>query len=298
MRKAKLQTLWMPALHMVVNGEGFIQQDPAWLQRVDEMGEERSMQVEEDEDGIVCFMPEIRLLRRLFQIKRLRFDAGEMSRPGIGRKLREGLLIAIDGFDLVAQRGEEQRMTAVAGSHIEDLPFRKAMKLLAEKGSRRRICAENLLCESCALNADTDGAGYEGNRGMQLPQPQRDTIDRELIEQSYQESFRQRFQQLKLPSGSDVDDTLSHFRVVDCVNKIIGQSCRLQSTVQFQIDGERLRASTFIGRHAAAGAELQLLDDDMSTHVHIVEDGISSCQARKGNGSEANGCAICDGQRK
>jgi hypothetical protein len=109
---------------------------------------------------------------------------------------------------------------------------------------------------------------------MQLPQPQLDTIDREFIEQSYQESFRQRFQQLRLPSGSDVDDTLSHFRVVDRVNKIIGQSCRLQSTVQFQIDGQGLRASAFIGRHAAAGAELQLLDDDMSTHVHIVEDGI------------------------
>lgn len=103
MRKAKLPTLWMPALHMVINGEGLIQQDPAGLQRVDEMGEERSIQVEEDEDGIVCFMPEIRLLRRLFQIKRSRFDAGEVSRPGIGSKLREGLLIAIDGFDLVAQ---------------------------------------------------------------------------------------------------------------------------------------------------------------------------------------------------
>jgi hypothetical protein len=274
MRKAKLTTLRMSALHMVINGEGLIQQDPAGLQRVDEMREERSMQVEEDEDGIVCSMPEIRLLRRLFQIKHSRFDAGEVSRPGMGRKLREGLLIAINGFDLVAQRGEEQRMTAAAGSHIEDVPFGKAMKLSEEKRSRWRICAEDLLCEPCALNANTDGAGYEGNRGMQLPQPQLDTIDREFIEQSYQESFRQRFQQLRLPSGSDVDDTLSHFRVVDRVNKIIGQSCRLQSTVQFQIDGQGLRASAFIGRHAAAGAELQLLDDDMSTHVHIVEDGI------------------------
>ena len=87
---------------------------------------------------------------------------------------------------------------------------------------------------------------------MQLPQPQLDTIDREFIEQSYQESFRQRFQQLRFPSGSDVEDTLSHFRVVDRVNKIIGQSCRFQSTVQFQIDGEGLRASAFIVRHATA----------------------------------------------
>ena len=39
----------------------------------------------------------------------------------------------IDGFDLVAQRGEEQRMTAAAGSHIKDFPFGKAMKLLEEK---------------------------------------------------------------------------------------------------------------------------------------------------------------------
>jgi len=111
---------------------------------------------------------------------------------------------------------------------------------------------------------------------MQLPQPQLDTIDREFIEQSYQESFRQRFQQLRFPSGSDVEDTLSHFRVVDRVNKIIGQSCRFQSTVQFQIDGEGLRASAFIVRHATAGAELQLLDDDMSTHAILSEMGFQA----------------------
>ena len=133
MRKAKLRTLRMPALDVIVHGEGFIQQDTAGLQRVDEMGEERSIQVKEDEDGIVCFMPEIRLLRRLLQIKHSRFDAGEVSCPGIGRKLREGLLIAIDGIDLVAQRGEEQRMAAAAGSHVEDFSFGKAMKLLEEK---------------------------------------------------------------------------------------------------------------------------------------------------------------------
>ena len=38
MCKAKISTLWMLALHMVINGEGLVQQDPAGLQRVDEMG--------------------------------------------------------------------------------------------------------------------------------------------------------------------------------------------------------------------------------------------------------------------
>ena len=98
----------MPALDVVIDGKGFIQQYTAWLQRVDETGKEPSVQVKEDEDGIVRFMSEIRLLwRRLLQIQHSRTDAGEVSCLGPGRKLCEGLLIAINGFDLVAQRGEE-----------------------------------------------------------------------------------------------------------------------------------------------------------------------------------------------
>ncbi len=66
-------------------------------------------------------------------------DAGETSFSDAGRKLREGLSIAIDGFDLVSQRGEEQRMTPAAGGHVKDLAFGKAMQLSDEKGGRRRI---------------------------------------------------------------------------------------------------------------------------------------------------------------
>ena len=51
--KAKLPTLWMPASDVVIEGEGFIQQDTAGFQRIDEMGEKRSVQVKEDENGIV-----------------------------------------------------------------------------------------------------------------------------------------------------------------------------------------------------------------------------------------------------
>jgi hypothetical protein len=53
--------------------------------------------------------------------------------------LREGLSIAIDGVDLVSQRGEEQRMTPAAGRHIEDLAFGKAMQLSDEEGGRWRV---------------------------------------------------------------------------------------------------------------------------------------------------------------
>lgn len=264
--KAKLSTLWMPVADVVIDGEGFIQQYTARCQRVDKIREKRSVQVKEDKNAIVRFVPEIRFLRRRLQIKHSRIDAGEVSCAGTGGKLCEGRLIAIDGIDLVAKGGEEQRMTPAARGHIENLPFGKAMKLLDEKLGRRWICAENLLREPCALNADPDGAGYGGNRGMQFPQPQLDTTDREFIEQGCQESFRQRFQQLRFLDGTNVDDTLNHFRVIDCVNKIVGQSCRFQPTVQFQIDGERLQASAFFGRHAAAAAELQLLDNDMSSH--------------------------------
>lgn len=283
--KAKLSPFRMSVPEVVVDGKRFIQQDTAWLQRVDERGEERPVQVKEDENGIVRFIPEMRFpRRRLFQIKHSRTDAGEMPYSGDGRKLCEGLFITIDRFDLIAQRGEEQCVPPGAGGHIEDFAFGKAMKLLSEKPGRWRIGVDNLLREPCPLNADPDGAGYEGNRGMQFPQPQFDTTDREFVEECDQETFRQRFQEPRLLQGSNIDDTLSHFRIVDRVHKLVGQPCRLQATVQFQIDGKGLRTSAFFGRHAATATELQLFDYDLSTHGGIVEDRISGCQVRKRDG--------------
>ena len=82
-------------------------------------------------------------------------------------------------------------MAPAAGGHIEDFALGKAMKLLHEKLGGWRICAEDLLRQSCALNADSDGTGYVGDRGVQLPQPELDTIDREFMEQRCQEPFRQ-----------------------------------------------------------------------------------------------------------
>src|SRR6187549_2552225 len=113
-------------------------------------------------------------------------------------------------------------MTPVAGGHVEDLAFGKTMKLLDEKRCRWPICAEDLLREPCTLNGDSHRAGHVGERRMQLPQPQLDVTDREFIEQGCQESFRQRFQQLRLLTGSDVDDALSNFRVVDRATNIVG----------------------------------------------------------------------------
>lgn len=155
------------------------------------------------------------------------------------------------------------------------------MKLLNEKRGRWRVRTNDLLRESGTLNLDPNGASDEGDRRVQFPQPQLDTADREFIEESAHESFRQRFQQLGLLNGSNIDDALCHFCIVDRVIKNIGQSGRLKPTVQFQIDGERLRTSTFFRRHAAAAAELQVLDDDPSPHEGIVEDRISDCQAGK-----------------
>ena len=105
--QAKFSTLWMLALDVVVEGKGFIQQHPAWLERVNERGEEGAVQVKKDENGIVCFMPKRWLLRRLLQIEHSRTDAGEVSYSCAGRKACEGLFVAIDSVDLVAQRGEE-----------------------------------------------------------------------------------------------------------------------------------------------------------------------------------------------
>ena len=104
MCKAKLSTLWMLALDVVIDSKGFIQQHSAGLQRVDKRGEERSVQVKEDENGIVRFMSEMRLLRRWqLQIQHSRTDVSEMSCLGVSQKPCEGLFVSINSVDLVAQ---------------------------------------------------------------------------------------------------------------------------------------------------------------------------------------------------
>jgi hypothetical protein len=124
---------------------------------------------------------------------------------------------------------------------------------------------------------------------MQLSQPQRDAIDGEFIEQGREKSFRQRFEQLRFLNGSDIDDTLSHGGIVDGLGQIVGQSCRSQPTVQFQIGGEELRTSAFFEGHTTAAAELQLLDHDKITHGGIVEDRLPGCQATNAMGWKKSG---------
>lgn len=197
MCKAKLSTLWMLSLDVVIDGKGFVEQHPAGLQRVNERGEEGAVQVKADDNGIVHFMPEIRVLRwRRLQIQHSRTDAGKVSYSGTGRKSCEGLFIAIDRIDLVAERGEEQCVTSAARGYIEDSAFGKPLKLLDEKPGRWWICSEDVLCEPCTFNTDSDRTGHVGDRRMQLSEPQLDMIDREFSKEGCQESFRQRFQQL------------------------------------------------------------------------------------------------------
>lgn len=105
--KTKFSTPWMLVLDMVVEGKRFIEQHPAWLERINERGEEGAVQVKKDENGIVCFMPKRWLLRRLLQIEHSRTDTGEVSYSCARRKACEGLFIPIHRVDLVAQRGEE-----------------------------------------------------------------------------------------------------------------------------------------------------------------------------------------------
>ena len=85
MCKAKLSTLWMLVLDVVIDSKGFIQQHPAGLKRVNERREEGAVQVKADDNGIVRFVSEMRLLQRLpLQIQHSRTDAGEVSYSGAG----------------------------------------------------------------------------------------------------------------------------------------------------------------------------------------------------------------------
>jgi len=221
--EAKLLAPWMSMLEVVVHGKGFVEQHAAGLERLDQVGEERSAQIKEYENGVVRFMSKIRLVRgRLLQVERSCRNPGEVPRSCAGRKLRDGVLIAIDGIDLIAQRREKERVAPASGRDVEDLPFGKTVELLDKKPCRRWVRSEKLLREPGALHSDPDGSGDVGDRWMKLPQPQLDAINGKFVEEGRQESFSHRFQQPRIMTDSKFNHALSHFRVVDRVQQVVG----------------------------------------------------------------------------
>ncbi len=176
-------------------------------------------------------------------------------------------------------------MPPCAGCNIEDLALWEARKLLDEKAGGRRIRSSQLLSQRGALDDNTRRPGDLGDGRVKLPQPELDTINAKLIKQRGQEALGHRFQQPGFVTGSKFDDTLRYCCVVDRVAKIVGASCRRESAIQFQIDGQQLWPSSFFGRDAAATTKLQLFDDDLLAHGGILGDRLLTCQARATAGS-------------
>lgn len=70
--QTEFATSWMPIVEVMIDQEGFIQEQAARPQRMDEMGKERASQIEEHEDDIVTILAENRCLWwRELQVDRL-----------------------------------------------------------------------------------------------------------------------------------------------------------------------------------------------------------------------------------
>ena len=124
-RKAKFPSAWMAMAYVVVDGEGFVDQDPVWFQRFDERGKYRAMEIEKHDDHVIFLLREFRpFIRCPFKVYCPDMEIGKVSLFRRGSELCHGLFIPVHRIDLIAVRGEIERVASGTGRDIESLAFR------------------------------------------------------------------------------------------------------------------------------------------------------------------------------
>ena len=102
-RQTKLPALRVLVVKVVVDGKCFIGQEAAWFERLDERGEQRPIEVEEDDDDIVDLFPKAWVIGRwLFEVDLPSRDIGERTGPCCLRELTQSFGVAVDGVDTIA----------------------------------------------------------------------------------------------------------------------------------------------------------------------------------------------------
>jgi len=155
-REAEVPPFRVFVVKVIVDGEGLVHQHAAGFQRVQQVWNERAIEVKKDHDDVIRFLAEIRLVgSRLFQIDGSR-DDHELTRTRGGCELGQFLLVAVDGVDLIAVRGKEERMAPGSCRYVQGLALGEPRQLLNQKRRGRRIDLEHLLVQSGPLDGDPD----------------------------------------------------------------------------------------------------------------------------------------------
>ena len=124
-REAKLPSARMAMAQIVVDGEGFVDQDPVRFQRFDERGEQCAMEIEEHDDHVIFMRGKFRpFIRRSFEVHRSDTEIWEVPLFRRGSELGHGLFIAVHRIDLKTVRGEIERIASRPGCDVERLAFR------------------------------------------------------------------------------------------------------------------------------------------------------------------------------
>src|SRR4029079_7017004 len=99
--KAKFPSAWMAMVHVVVDGEGFVDQDSVRLQRFDERGKQWAIEIEEDDNDVIFLFRKFRpYIGCSFEVYRPDTEIRKVSLLCCGSKLGHDLLIAVHRIDV------------------------------------------------------------------------------------------------------------------------------------------------------------------------------------------------------
>ena len=124
-REAKFPSSRMAMAQVVIDGEGFVDQDSFRLQRFGERGKQCAVEIEEHNDHVIFLLRKFRLfIYGSFELHRPDREIWKVPLFRRASELGHGLFIAVYRIDLKAVRGEIERVASRPGCDIERLAFR------------------------------------------------------------------------------------------------------------------------------------------------------------------------------
>src|ERR1043165_6142312 len=112
----------MAMVHVVVDGEGLIDQDPVRLQRFDERGKQCAVEIEEYDNDVIFLFRKLRpYIGCSFEVYRPDSEIGKVSLRRRGGKSGHDLLIAVHRIDVKSVQGEVECFASSPCRHIERL---------------------------------------------------------------------------------------------------------------------------------------------------------------------------------
>ena len=125
MCKTKFPSARMAVAKIIVDRKGFIEQSSVRLQGIDQPREKRSVEVEADDDSVICIRRKFKsLLGCPFKVNLFHSQILEMVPFGRLSQLSQTGYILIDGSDIETMIREIERMPSASAGHVQDTTFR------------------------------------------------------------------------------------------------------------------------------------------------------------------------------